>query len=67
MCRKVMGCQTVEGAVRSTVVVDLLPVTDDGLGFMHTPELLSGQTFIAQATVEAFHVAVLPGTARLEI
>jgi len=49
-----MRCLATQGAVRATVVVNLPPVLDDCLGFMHRTELLAGQTFVSKATIEAF-------------
>lgn len=50
-----------ETAVRTLVIGVLLPYANHDLGFRQVPEILHIQTFVAQATVEAFAKAVLPG------
>jgi len=48
-------------------VVLCAPLFDDDLGFTQRIEDFAVQTFIAQLAVETFAVAILPGTARLDV
>ena len=52
--------------MRPLVIVLPAPVLSQSLGFAEVAEDLGVQELIAQAGVEGFGVAVLPGGARLE-
>lgn len=48
-------------------VVVPAPTLDDDLGFSRGVEDLAVELFVAQAGIEALHIAVLPRTARFDI
>jgi hypothetical protein len=53
--------------VRSDRVVVLAPLLDDDNGLLQAVEDFTVQAFVAQLSVEGFAIAVLPGTAGLDV
>jgi hypothetical protein len=53
--------------VRSDWVVVAAPALDDGLGFTEGVEDLAIEQCIAQTSIQTFDIAILPGTASLNL
>ena len=53
--------------MRSDAVVVPPPLLDHDAGFLHGVEHLAVEEFVPQLRVEALAIAVLPGTARLDV
>ena len=53
--------------MRSDRVVVFTPLLDDDLGFLEAVEDFAVEQFVPQLAVEAFAIAVLPGTARCDV
>ena len=53
--------------VRSGRVVVVSPALDEGFGFAEVVENFAGQQLISELGVEAFAVAILPGTCRRDV
>jgi hypothetical protein len=55
-----------EGAVRSSDVVSVIPVGDDAPGMGHAPEPVQVQALVAELANEALNVGILRGLAGLD-
>ncbi len=53
--------------MRSCVVVILEPVSEDDPGLAQCVNQFPVQTFFAETAIEAFHIAILPWTARINV
>ena len=56
-----------EVAVRVNSIVFVAPVLDDNSSFCQGQEPFLIETFVTQAIMEAFHIGILPGTARFNV
>src|SRR3546814_20090486 len=56
-----------QAAVRTGAIIVFTPPTSDDAHLLQAVEDLAIAQFITQASVEAFDVAVLPGTARFDV
>src|SRR3546814_6851445 len=56
-----------QAAVRTGAIIVFTPPTSDDAHLLQAVEDLAIEQFITQASVEAFDVAVLPGTARFDV
>src|SRR5262249_43348382 len=58
--------QMMQGAMRSSGVVILLPLGDDLSGMRQAPEPVEVETFVAESPVEAFDMSILGWLARFD-
>ena len=66
-CRKAYRADVAELAVRTRVVVMLAEAGDDHPRLGEHPKRLQVKVLVAEASMEALHAAVLPGTAWIDV
>ena len=67
LCRKAHRADVAELAVGTRVVVVLAEVGDDHPRLGECPKRLLVEALVAEAAMEAFHAAVLPGAAWIDV